>query len=117
MLPATKRAFFGTSGKDKRIFGAASAVGGGSNSASGGNSFAETQQYHQYYVEADDGSTGSDLKREMTDYQRSFSEGRLVDRWVGWTVLPFQLAPITSNRTLLLTVVILFSKQLNTRSN
>lgn len=80
MLPATKRAFFGTSGKDKRIFGAASAVGGGSNSASGGNSFAETQQYHQYYVEADDGSTGSDLKREMTDYQRSFSEGRLVDR-------------------------------------
>lgn len=78
MLPATKRAFFGTSTKDKRIFGAAG--GGGSSSASGGNSYSESQQYHQYYVDADDGSTGSDLKREMTDYQRSLSEGRLVDK-------------------------------------
>lgn len=76
MLPATKRAFFGTSAKDKRIFGG----GGGSSSASGGNSYSESQQYHQYYVDADDGSTGSDLKREMTDYQRSLSEGRLVDK-------------------------------------
>lgn len=85
MLPSTKRAFFGTSTKDKRIFstvgvGGGGGGGGGSSSASGGNSYAESQQYHQYYVDADDGSTGSDLKREMTDYQRSLSEGRLVDK-------------------------------------
>lgn len=77
MLPSTKRAFFGTSAKDKRIFGTSA---GGSSSASGGNSYSESQQYHQYYVDADDGSIGSDLKREMTDYQRSLSEGRLVDK-------------------------------------
>lgn len=84
MLPSTKRAFFGTSAKDKRIFGASAGGGGGggggSSSASGGNSYSDSQQYHQYYVDADDGSIGSDLKREMTDYQRSLSEGRLVDK-------------------------------------
>lgn len=74
MLPTTKRALFGTSAKDKRLFGS------GNNDSDSGIKYAETQQYHQYYLDADNGSTGSDLKREIADYQRSLSEGRLVDK-------------------------------------
>lgn len=38
------------------------------------------EQEHYYIDESSLNTSNSDLKREMTDYQRSLSEGRLIDR-------------------------------------
>lgn len=75
LLAATKRAYYYA--KDGNGVGVG--VGGVGGGGGGGGSIAGKRLNHSGAMDLDV-ETDSDLTREMIDYQRSLSEGRLLDK-------------------------------------